>query len=66
MAKNTPPEVVKYYEDLFKQISEDEEFKKTMADLLQPIMYQNSGSAFMKAASDDYLQLIKDLNISTQ
>lgn len=68
LPKNTPAEIVKYYEDLFKQISEDPDFKKAMADLLQPVQYQNSKdfTAFMKQAYADYGQVIKDLNISTK
>lgn len=66
--KGTAPEVIKFYEDVFKQISEDPEFKKLMADMLQPIMYRNSKdfTAFMKSAFEDYGKLIKELNISTQ
>ncbi|MFZ5814421.1 MAG: tripartite tricarboxylate transporter substrate binding protein [Bacillota bacterium] len=66
--KGTPPEVIKFYEGVFKQIAEDPDFKKAMADMLQPIMYQNSKDfgAFMKQAYDDYAKLIKELNIPKQ
>ena len=40
--KGTPPEIIAYYSDLFKKISEDPDFKKIMADLVQPIQYQNA------------------------
>ncbi|HYG58723.1 MAG TPA: tripartite tricarboxylate transporter substrate binding protein, partial [Symbiobacteriaceae bacterium] len=66
VAEKTPPEIIKYYEGVFKQISEDPDFKKTMDDLLQPIMYQTASEyeGFMKQAYDDYGKLIKDLNIT--
>lgn len=65
VAKGTPPEVIAYYEEVFKQISEDPDFKKAMADLLQPVQYQNAKDfdAFMKSASKDYADLIKTLDI---
>lgn len=68
VAKATPPEIVKYYEDLFKKISEDADFQKAMADLMQPVMYQNAAdfSAFMKSTYADYTQIIKDLEIKLQ
>ena len=38
----TPKEVIEYLEATLKKVCEDPDFKKTMADLDQPIMYQNS------------------------
>ncbi len=66
--KETPPEVVKYYEDLFKKISEDEDFKTGMANVLQPVMYQNSEdfTKFMKQAFDDYGKLVEELGLKPQ
>ena len=63
--KGTPPEIIAYYSDLFKKISEDPDFKKIMADLVQPIQYQNSTeyAAFMKQAYDDYGKLVKELGL---
>jgi tripartite-type tricarboxylate transporter receptor subunit TctC len=62
----TPKEVVEYLEATLKKISEDPEFKKTMADLNQPIMYQNGSDfgKFLQEASADYGRLIKELNIT--
>lgn len=64
----TPREVVEYLEATFKKVCEDAEFKKIMADLDQPIMYQNSAAftQFLQQAFGDYGKLIKDLNISIQ
>lgn len=62
----TPREVIDYLAGVFKKVCEDPEFKKTMADLLQPIMYQGPDEfgAFMKKAFKDYGELIKELNIT--
>jgi tripartite-type tricarboxylate transporter receptor subunit TctC len=64
----TPKEVVEYLETTFKKVCEDAEFKKIMADLDQPIMYQNGAdfAKFLQQAYGDYSKLIKDLNISIQ
>jgi tripartite-type tricarboxylate transporter receptor subunit TctC len=64
----TPKEVVEYLETTFKKVCEDAEFKKIMADLDQPIMYQNGAdfAKFLQQAYGDYGKLIKDLNISIQ
>ena len=63
--KGTPPEIIAYYSELFKKISEDPDFKKIMADLVQPIQYQNATeyAAFMKQAYGDYGKLVKDLGL---
>jgi len=63
--KGLPDEIVAYYEDLFKKISEDAEFKKLMADMLQPILYQNSKdfTAFLLKATEDYKKLSDELGI---
>jgi tripartite-type tricarboxylate transporter receptor subunit TctC len=64
----TPKEVVEYLGTTFKKVCEDAEFKKIMADLDQPIMYQDSAAftKFLQQAYGDYGKLIKDLNISIQ
>jgi tripartite-type tricarboxylate transporter receptor subunit TctC len=64
----TPKEVVEYLGATFKKVCEDAEFKKIMADLDQPIMYQNSAAftQFLQQAYADYGKLIKELNISIQ
>ncbi len=61
----TPKEVVKEIDATIKKICDDPEFRKTMADLNQPILYQNSEdfSKFIKQATADYAALIKELNI---
>lgn len=62
---NTPKEIIAYYEDLFKKISEDADYKKAMADMLQPVNYLNAADydKFMKEAYADYGKLIKDLGL---
>ena len=66
--KGTPAEIVSYYEETFKKIAEDAEFKKGMTDAFQPVMYLNSKdfTAVAKQSFDQYTQLIKDLNIKAQ
>lgn len=63
--KGTSKEIVDYYSDLFKKITDDAEFKKIMADMLQPVQYQNATefAAFMKSASGDYSKLINELGL---
>ena len=63
--KGTSPEIVAYYSDLFKKITDDPDFKKIMADLVQPVQYQNSAdfAAFMKQAYGDYGTLVKELGL---
>ncbi len=64
----TPKEVVVYLETTLKKICEDPEFKKTMADLNQPVMYLNGADfgKFLQEAHADYGRLIKELNITIQ
>jgi tripartite-type tricarboxylate transporter receptor subunit TctC len=64
----TPKEVVEYLATTLKKVCEDAEFKKIMADLDQPILYQDSAAftQFLQQAYGDYGKLIKDLNISIQ
>lgn len=63
--KGLPDEIVAYYEDLFKKISEDAEFKKLMADMLQPILYLNAKdfTANLVQATADYRKLSDELGI---
>jgi tripartite-type tricarboxylate transporter receptor subunit TctC len=62
----TPADVVKYIEGTIRKICNDPEFKKTMANLDQPIMFQGSQdfAKFMRQATADYAKLIKQLNIT--
>ena len=64
----TPKEVVDYLDATLKKVCGDDEFKKMMVDLDQPIMYQNSAdfAKFLQQAYGDYGKLIKDLNITIQ
>jgi tripartite-type tricarboxylate transporter receptor subunit TctC len=64
----TPKEALEYLETTLKKVCEDAEFKKMMADLDQPIMYQNGAAftQFLQQAFGDYGKLIKDLNITIQ
>ncbi|MCU0562827.1 MAG: tripartite tricarboxylate transporter substrate binding protein [Desulfobacterales bacterium] len=64
----TPKEALAYLETTLKKVCEDPEFKKMMADLDQPIMYQSGAdfAKFLQQATGDYGKLIKDLKISIQ
>ncbi len=61
----TPPEVIQYLASTLKKVCEDKEFKKAMAAVYQPIMYQGpkEWAVFLKQAYDDYGSLIKELDI---
>lgn len=61
----TPKEIVGQIDATIKKICDDPEFRKTMADLNQPVMYQNSEdfAKFIKQATADYAALIKELDI---
>ena len=59
------PEVVEYIASTLKKVCEDKEFKKNMAAVYQPIMYQGTKewTAFLRQAYNDYGDLIKELNL---
>jgi tripartite-type tricarboxylate transporter receptor subunit TctC len=61
----TPPEVIEYLSATLKKVSEDKEYKKAMAALYQPIMYQDTKdwTVFLHQAYKDYGDLIKELNL---
>ena len=61
----TPPEVVEYLAATLKKVCEDAAFKKTMAQIGQPIDYLGTKdwAAFMQRAYKDYGDLIKELGI---
>ncbi len=61
----TPPEIIAYLESTLKKVCEDKDFKKTMAQIGQPIDYLNTKdwAAFMPKASKDYGDMIKELGI---
>jgi tripartite-type tricarboxylate transporter receptor subunit TctC len=62
----TPKEIIAYLEATLKKVCEDAEFKKIMADLDQPIMYQDGATfaKFLQEVYGDYGKLIKELNIT--
>ncbi len=62
----TPKEVIQYLEGTLKKVCEDPEFRKTMENLSQPVMYQGSEEfgKFLKQATADYAEIIKRLNIT--
>lgn len=62
----TPPEVIEYLASTLKKVCDDAGFKKAMASLYQPIMYQNTKewTTFLLKAYNDYGNLIKELNIT--
>ena len=63
--KDTPKEIIAYYEEVFKKVCDDPDFKKTMQDMLQPVQYQNAEDfgKFMKQAYADYGKLVKELGL---
>jgi tripartite-type tricarboxylate transporter receptor subunit TctC len=66
--KGTPPEVIAYLEKKFKEVSEDAEFRKIMADLGQPVNYLNAAEykVWFKKAYDQFGLLYKTLGIETK
>ena len=68
VAPGTPKEIVAYYEDLFKKISTDEEYKKTMKDMYQPISYMGAEefTKFFKEVYDDYGKLAKEFEVGSK
>jgi tripartite-type tricarboxylate transporter receptor subunit TctC len=62
--KGTPKEVVATLEKKFKQICDDPEFKKIMADIGQPIDYMTAEEyrGWFKKAFDQYGALVKSLS----
>jgi tripartite-type tricarboxylate transporter receptor subunit TctC len=64
----TPKEVVSYLESTVKKICDDPEFKTTMANMFQPVMYQGSAdfAKFIQQATADYAKLIKELDIKLE
>jgi len=61
----TPPEIIEYLASTLKKVCEDKDFKKTMAQIGQPIDYLNTKdwAAFLPKASKDYGDMIKELGI---
>ncbi|MDF2532691.1 MAG: transporter substrate-binding protein, partial [Clostridia bacterium] len=53
--KNTPPEIIQYYEEVFKKVCEDAELKKLLTDIAVPIQYMNAADTkkFYKQVYDD-------------
>ncbi len=61
----TSKEVIEYYADVFKKVTEDPEFRKAMQDMLQPVQYQGPEeyAKFMRSAYDDHGKMIKELGL---
>jgi tripartite-type tricarboxylate transporter receptor subunit TctC len=61
----TPPDIIEYLSSTLKKVCEDAEYKKSMASLYQPVMYQDTKewTAFLQRAYKDYGDLIKELDI---
>ncbi|MEW6669322.1 MAG: tripartite tricarboxylate transporter substrate binding protein [Thermodesulfobacteriota bacterium] len=61
----TPPEIIRYLSAAFKKVSEDPDYKKAMAAMVQPIDYLDTKewTEFMRRAYKDYGDLIKELDI---
>lgn len=68
VAPGTPKEIVTYYEDLFKKITNDEEFKKIMKDMYQPINYMGTEefTKFFKEVYNDYGKLAKEFKVGSK
>ena len=62
----TPDEIIAYYEELFRQICEDETFQETMANMGQPVMYQDTETftQYFADANAFYKQLIEELGLA--
>ena len=62
----TPDEIVAYYEELFRPICEDETFQETMANMGQPVMYQDTETftQYFADANAFYKQLIEELGLA--
>lgn len=63
--KGTPKEIIDYYADVFKKISEDPDYKKTCQDMLLPVQYKGPEEfkKFFKDVYDDYGKLVKELGL---
>jgi tripartite-type tricarboxylate transporter receptor subunit TctC len=63
--KNTPKEIVAYYAEVFKKVTADPDFRKSMQDLSQPVLYlgPEDFGKFMVQASNDYAKLVKQLGL---
>ena len=62
----TPEEIIAYYEDLFEQICNDADFQETMANMAQPVMYQDAATftQYFADANGFYKTLIEDLGLA--
>lgn len=61
----TPKEIISYLDGVFKKVSEDQEFKKSMAELTLPVMYKGSEETakIYKETYESYGKIIKELDI---
>jgi tripartite-type tricarboxylate transporter receptor subunit TctC len=65
VAKNSSPEIIAYYEDIFKKISDDAEYKQAMTNIVVSPQYMNTAdfTKMFKQAYDDFGKVVKDLGI---
>jgi tripartite-type tricarboxylate transporter receptor subunit TctC len=68
VAKGTPKEIVGYLEEKCKAITEDAEFRQTMKEIGQPVMFMPGQEylAWLKKVHEQYGQLIKTLGIEVK
>jgi putative tricarboxylic transport membrane protein len=68
VAKGTPKEIVTYLEDKCKAITEDAEFRQTMKEIGQPVMFMPGQEylIWLKKVHEQYGQLIKTLGIEVK
>lgn len=66
--KGTPREIVAYLEERCAQIAKDDEFKKVMQQISQPVNYMGGAeyATWFQAARVRYGDLLKTLNIDTK
>ena len=62
----TPQEIKDYYEELFRQISEDPDFQETMASMAQPVMYMDTEefTQYFYNANQSNKTMIEDLGLA--
>ncbi|MDF2524863.1 MAG: hypothetical protein K0R31_2504, partial [Clostridiales bacterium] len=65
VAKNSSPEIIAYYEDIFKKITDDAEYKQAMTNIVVSSQYMNTAdfTKMFKQAYDDFGKVVKDLGI---
>jgi tripartite-type tricarboxylate transporter receptor subunit TctC len=66
--KGTPPEVITYLTERFKEVCDDPEFIKEMKDIGQPVMYlgPEAFGKFLQQGYQEFGKLIKEFNIKLE